>query len=496
MPSGLAESPNTGGGLGNDGGYDSGPGYDANNPTNTNDPMQFANLPPTRRNDDGTPNFGLIYNDLNNLGDNGSTYDVTYPSYDVNSPTVFSDPTQWANLPPAYDGKNGSLDFQKAALDALDTGDNYGKGDEGFWGSEFGKNLKKFGLFALQMHPATRGPMALYNAYNAFSNGQYGQGLGTLIGGVTGNPLAGAAGGLVGDAVAGRQVSGNTMGQFTGGLGSMMGGQVAGAPGAFLGGQFGRQLGQNMANNAGQPGQGGSAIGQGDFARTNYTNPQQLPQQQRTAIPKTGEMSGTDAAINGLAALYMYNRQNGMDKEQAARQAQLMQQQQQMMQTYMEQAAGVAPEMREPDFGSVYAKMDEMYAPGGNIAKELRTVLERKDAASGRRSQYGPREVELLSRLAQMRSQYEPAYLNAAAQEANAANQMAMADANARRAALQAAMQGQSGNYNAQAQALAAQQAREAARMQRDQQLLNTIYTVGSGSNWWGLGDMWNNGGS
>ncbi len=53
-----------------------------------------------------------------------------------------------------------------------------------------------------------------------------------------------------------------------------------------------------------------------------------------------------------------------------------------------------------------------MYGRNGAPAKQLAQTLARKDAAAGRRSQYGPREVELQAKLAGLRSQNAP-YLNA-----------------------------------------------------------------------------------
>lgn len=41
-----------------------------------------------------------------------------------------------------------------------------------------------------------------------------------------------------------------------------------------------------------------------------------------------------------------------------------------------------------------------MYGPDSPYAKQLRQQLERKDAASGRNSQYGPREAQLQALLA------------------------------------------------------------------------------------------------
>lgn len=58
------------------------------------------------------------------------------------------------------------------------------------------------------------------------------------------------------------------------------------------------------------------------------------------------------------------------------------------------------------------ANLDELFSPTGAYAQELRKQLERKDAATGRRSQYGTRETELMTNLAKQRSQVltSPAY--------------------------------------------------------------------------------------
>lgn len=48
--------------------------------------------------------------------------------------------------------------------------------------------------------------------------------------------------------------------------------------------------------------------------------------------------------------------------------------------------------------------LNDMYRQDGPYAQQLRQQMERKDAAGGRRSQYGPREVELQAKLAEMQS--------------------------------------------------------------------------------------------
>ena len=59
-------------------------------------------------------------------------------------------------------------------------------------------------------------------------------------------------------------------------------------------------------------------------------------------------------------------------------------------------------------------RLDEMFTPAGEYAQELRKQMERKDAAAGRRSQYGTRETELMANLAKQKSSIlsSPAYQN------------------------------------------------------------------------------------
>ena len=60
------------------------------------------------------------------------------------------------------------------------------------------------------------------------------------------------------------------------------------------------------------------------------------------------------------------------------------------------------------------ARLDSLFSPTGDYAQELRNQLERKDAAAGRRSQYGTRETELMSKLAKEKASVltSPAYAN------------------------------------------------------------------------------------
>ena len=55
--------------------------------------------------------------------------------------------------------------------------------------------------------------------------------------------------------------------------------------------------------------------------------------------------------------------------------------------------------------------LSSMFGPNSPYAQQLKQSLERRDAARGRRSQYGPREVELQAKLAQMASGVAPSIL-------------------------------------------------------------------------------------
>lgn len=56
----------------------------------------------------------------------------------------------------------------------------------------------------------------------------------------------------------------------------------------------------------------------------------------------------------------------------------------------------------------------QQYAPGSAYEQQLRKTLERQDAAAGRRSQYGTREVELQARLADKQNQLRSEYMKQA----------------------------------------------------------------------------------
>lgn len=62
--------------------------------------------------------------------------------------------------------------------------------------------------------------------------------------------------------------------------------------------------------------------------------------------------------------------------------------------------------------GELRGGLQDMFGPNSSYAQQLGQQLARRDAAAGRRSQYGPREVELQAKLAEMNSRNAPTIQN------------------------------------------------------------------------------------
>lgn len=167
------------------------------------------------------------------------------------------------------------------------------------------------------------------------------------------NPNLGFVNSLIGTATKAGQIGnaatrGPGMGHFGGIAGAALGSAFAGPIGGMLGGYAGNAL--------------GNAAGQGS---ANYSGPS-------GATPGDGGMGlGTGLGL-GLASLYQNYKNN-------------------------------------KESGGQLSSLQNMYGQNSPYSQALRQQLERRDAASGRRSQYGPREVELQAQLAQMASRNAPA---------------------------------------------------------------------------------------
>lgn len=148
-------------------------------------------------------------------------------------------------------------------------------------------------------------------------------------------------------------------------LGSMLG-AVAGPVGALAGGYVGGKAGESL---------GGVTANQGMSG---------VPGQGTDGLG--GGMIGDVA--QGLAGLYMGNRATGQ-------------------------------------YNQTLGNLNNIFSPNGVYAQQLRQQLERRDAASGRRSQYGPREAQLMAALAEKQASTlsSPGYANLMQQRGNAQNQ-------------------------------------------------------------------------
>lgn len=176
------------------------------------------------------------------------------------------------------------------------------------------------------------------------SKGNFGQAVSGVVGG-----LPGSIAGMGVDAAMGKNVSGQA--------GSTVGGMVGNSMSPGLGGMVGSMAGGAM----------GSAVGRG--GGTSGT----------TGAGMNGEggfdFGGMASGLGGLYSAYQNNKSAN-------------------------EAAGVAQQQTQ--------QLADMYGPNSPYAAQLRQQLERKDASGGRRSQYGPREVELQAKLADVASRNAP----------------------------------------------------------------------------------------
>lgn len=167
-------------------------------------------------------------------------------------------------------------------------------------------------------------------------------------------------------------------GEYMGGMfGNMVGNAVAGP----LGGQVGSQLG--AWGGRGLDGRGGVAEG---------------------AVAETGGRTGDRGGfgLEDLASLYAASRTNTSPY------------------------SGTAGINGGRDLSSIYG-------PTSQYATELRKQLERRDAAAGRRSQYGPRETELMTKLAELEARQRNIDSQTNINERNQAYQEQVAAENRRR---------------------------------------------------------------
>jgi hypothetical protein len=194
--------------------------------------------------------------------------------------------------------------------------------------------------------------------------------LGSLLGGASG-PLGALAGGSAGRGFGSLVSGGNPgIGDFLpsgGSLGSMFGGAMGSS---LLGGQYGGMLGSfgagqltNMANQTGN---------------TPGFNPNAGPSNNVDSGSFLGSLfgNGGNGDINGSVLGLLPS-------------------------IYGASTAGRS-------YNGQINNLNQLFSPNSAYAQDMRKQLERRDAAAGRRSQYGGREVELQAKLATLAAQQAP----------------------------------------------------------------------------------------
>lgn len=275
------------------------------------------------------------------------------------------------NFGGGYGGNNrsfGSLGSGTYGIDSFggfDAGYGGGFGDGGFGG--FSAPEINFSPLQ-QINPATTAPELSDMFVDPLSEEERLKRIGlSAIGPVIGQALPGPLGGLAGNALgvaAGTQTQGQMAKNMFGNIASALGTALGGPLGGLVGGLLGRQVGNPT----------GPAPGRAEGQNSNGFNPMD--------------------AVGGLASLYMNNR--------AAR-----------------DAKNTANSINQ----GVEQQLSGMFGPNSAYAQQLRQQLDRRDAAAGRRSQYGPREVELQAKLAELAARTAPSLMQAQTQQSQAALQ-------------------------------------------------------------------------
>jgi hypothetical protein len=270
-------------------------------------------------------------------------------------------------------GSTGMGGFGDLGLPGLENGGGWGSQDgyqfnpegwdsnSGFF-NEFNKFAKSpFGKIALGLlgmaNPALGIAGGLASAIGSSNPGAgIGSVLGSVAGGATGIPMGSAIGSMAGAAIGGGQSPSNAqLGSFAG---SLAGGLTGNPLASFIGSQV------------------------GGYAGSQFASPQSSGNMSVAGVPSGagGPISGIDAGVLGLGTLYGNMSAN-------------------------KELSGVGRQLNQAQTQN--NGLTNLYGPNSPYAQQLRQQLERRDAAAGRRSQYGPREVELQAKLAQVAAQQQ-----------------------------------------------------------------------------------------
>lgn len=301
--------------------------------------------------------------DYSNYTDYGSSFDGSFidssnfsddyysGAYEPGDYSVGSD-FNYTGTNSLGDFSGGNYDYQGTDYSGMGSSDGY-KASDNYGPAQTEDTLERFmkprnlARTAAGFIPGPLGQLAKVGmaATDPNPGAAFGKMAGSTLGGILGNAVFPGVGGLIGS-------------QFGGWLGGQAGGDTGGT-----------------SSNSGNSGMSSN----GDY-QSSIFNPSM-------SDGREGMSGGMEPGRfgMGLAGLYQGQRATGN-----IRQATSNNQQQQ-------------------DFANQQAQsLASMYEPNSAYSQQLRQQLERKDAAGGRRSQYGPREVELQAKLAGMAAQVAP----------------------------------------------------------------------------------------
>jgi len=300
------------------------------------------------------------------------------------------------------------------------------------------------GLIKAAMPAAISIPMAAYNAYQKWDGtkslgdnlsaiaGSPGSALsqGLQFAGV--NPLASQALGMGTDAATGRDITNPALTLAGGTIGSYLGGANGGGPvGSFIGNQLGSGAGRMIAASY-NPSQGGSPS-----PSSSDTNPSQTastPQGTQVAstlpsdihdtltglgvnVPSSGAAPGASFTPQSLP---QQNAGGGFDLASLVGAYGAYRNGNNVIDNANSNQAAINNQI---------SQLSNMYGPNSPYAQQLRASLAAKDAAAGRNSQYGTREVQLQAMLADKAAQTAGTIGTLAGQGQQSANAASQAQA-------------------------------------------------------------------
>jgi hypothetical protein len=303
--------------------------------------------------------------DVGTMGGNMGDEDVTDPSNDQsNDPgpapdvgtmggglNVSDDPNDPTSVDDGVDSEMGMVSEDPTEVDV--------PVDGGFFATPFGKVAKGIAMAAI----AATNP-ALATAIG-------------IVSGIANNNPGQVAGGIASGLGLGALGSGLVSIGVNAATGNNVSGQIGSTAGATLGDIFGQATGIPGMNVVGST--IGAGIGNAAATGGGFGNGPGISGADNANIGGESNMNGL-GILGGLGSLYQ-NTQDANSLSQSA------------------QTGG-------------NASLSDLYGPDSPYARQLRQQLERRDAASGRRSQYGAREVELQAKLADQYGRHAPALQN------------------------------------------------------------------------------------